>query len=302
MINGKTIFSWNIPEIANGNPKNFAKVLVEGNFEGVLLKAADGNLVHKMKSYSPWPNWGTNVKPSMITELRAVGLKIYLWHYLYGWDPKGELDVAIKQATAFKPDGYVWNSEGSFDSNINAVGNAKLLTEGFEKAFPNIPQALCWWALPKNPNYDTVEWHPIKVAKAFLEIVDCAMPMMYWGGVGPEQAVNYLLTSLGIWKTITNKPLIPIGRAYTGDGGIVNPSAISAFALKVTELSKAYNLLGNSWWSIDKAYYYPDVWSVLKDLPKFGPSDQVVLGLPVEEVLKRLIAEHPSLFPEIFNK
>jgi len=300
MIDGKTVFSWNVPEIENGNPNKFTSFLESGLFEGILLKCADGPLVHKPAPWSPWPNWGNNIKPLLVKALREAGFKIYLWHYLYGNDPKGELAVAKKQISSFEPDGYVWNAEGSFDIKPNAEKNAVLLASGIRDEFPDLPQALCWWALPKNPSNPNIEWHPIKVAKAFLPYMDLAMPMMYWQGNTPEKAVDYLLKSLHIWRTYISRdlPINPIGRAYTGDGGFADAKSITAFGNKVLNLADSYGLIGNSWWSLDAAHDVPEVWSALTMLPKFRKE---VGKISNEEILSRLVTHHKELFPEIFG-
>lgn len=268
MINGKSTFSWNVPAILDGDPKKFATVLLDAGFEGVALKCADGRYVHKMKSYSPWPEWGENIKPELMEALRDAGLLVYFWHFVYGYNPGGELAIAIAQSQDFKPDGYIWNAEGSFDSKPNAVSNAELLTSGLKHAFPDMPQALCWWALPKSPDTGT-EWHPIKVAEAFLKVVDSAMPMMYWQGSTSTDAVSYLHKSLAIWRSFTDIPLCPIGRSYNGDGGEATPAGITAFAKSVLNMAETENLIGNSWYSMDKGFATSSWWAALKATSKW---------------------------------
>ncbi len=299
MIEGKVIFSWNVPEVAGGDPEKFADYLVDGNFEGVFLKCADGPLVHKPASWSPWPNWGNNIRPALVKALKEAGIKVYLWHYLYGNDPKGELSIAKKQIDSFEPSGYIWNAEGSFDSKSNAEKNAVLLSKGIRDVYPELSQALCWWALPKNPANPSIEWHPIRVAKAFLPYINLATPMMYWQGSGSEAAVSYLMKSLNIWRTYVSKdlPILPIGRAYTGDGGFADPDGITAFGNKVIALADSYNLIGNSWWSLDASHDNAKNWFALTALPKFGKGSG---SLTDKEILSRLVNAHKELFPELF--
>lgn len=295
MIEGKSIFSWNVPAILNGDSKKFTEALLDGGFEGVCLKAGDGNQVFKMHKNGPWGSWGENIKFHLIEELRKANIKIYLWHFLYGADPRGELSTAIKQCAYFKPDGYIWDAEGNFDSRKTAESSARLISNGLKMIYPDIPQALCWWALPLNPNNYKSEWHPVKVANAFMETVDVVMPMMYWGGNTSNDAISYLHKSLNIWSTLTELPIIPIGRAYTGDGGVMNPVAIKAFANRVLELADEYDLTGISWWSFDKAFQSREIWEALKFTDKFGPQ------ISIKEALDRLINAHQDLFPDLFK-
>jgi len=294
---GKQIFSWNVPAIYNGNPEKFVDLLKDGGFEAVALKAGDGNRIHTLGSASGYPSWGENVRQELVDALRAAGIRVYLWHFLYGGDPKGELAVAVSQCQRFKPDGYIWDVEGAFDIKIAAESNARLISRGLKAACPNTRQTLCWWALPKSPVSGT-EWHPIRVAKAWLETVDSAMPMDYWQGSSAADAMSYLNKSLTIWRTITDKPLVPAGRAYDGDGGNATPDGIRAFANSVKNSAHDLNLVGTSWWSLDKAIQNPAVWAALKATPTFAAP---ITALTVDEILTRLMGSHRELFPEIYG-
>lgn len=294
-MKGKSIFSWNTSSVFNGDPEKFANLVKELKFEAVLLKVADGALVHVPKNN---PSFGENVKPELVDALKAAGIKVYLWSFLYGYNPKGELDIAIKQADKFKPDGYVWDVEGAFDSRTNAVPNARLISRGFKMAHPNIPQSLCWWALPKSPVNGT-EWHPIRVALAWLEVVDSAMPMMYWQGTGAASALSYLIKSLGIWRSFTTKPLAPVGRSYNGDGGYATSDGIEAFANSVFNQANSLNLIGNSWWSLDTAITNPAWLQTLTATPKYFSASN---ALSQEVILGRLVNAHQELFPELFSE
>ena len=295
MIDGKSIMSWNVPAVEGGNPHMFVEALELGNFEGVALKIADGNDVHVMKSWSPWPSWGENVRKELVTALKGAGFKVFFWHFLYGYDPAGEARIAIEKTEEFKPDGYIWNVEGRFDSQPNAEGNARSITRAFKLAHPDVSQGLCWWALPKSPVTGT-QWHPIPVAKAFLEICDVGMPMMYWQGDTAADAVSYFSKSLKLWRDhVTTKPIVPIGRAYNGDGGAATPESITAFGNKVLEVAESQNLIGNTWYSFDKAFNNPSWYEALSLLPKF----EIPITLSTEIILERLMLEHKELFPEL---
>ena len=296
MINGKSIFSWNIPAVGGGDPETFVKFLLENNFEGVCLKAANGSSIQTVSRWSPWPLWGENIRMDMVEAIKGAGLKLYLWHFLYGRDPAGELSVALSQTSRFEPDGYIWDAESRFDEKVNAVGTARYLTRGFKKFFPQIEQALCWWALPLSPKGS--EWHPIKVANAFQETVDLAMPMMYWQGKGAVAARTYLHRSLDIYAKFWNKPIVPVGRAYNGDGGYADAPGITAFAQEVMMLHEGVAAIpGISWWVTDKAVKRPTWLAALQRTETFDTVDPVQLS--PEEMLDRLVVAHPELFPEL---
>jgi hypothetical protein len=296
MINGKSIFSWNIPAVGGGDPEAFVKFLLENNFEGVCLKAANGPYIQKISRWSPWPRWGENIRMELIEALKGAGLKVYLWHFVFGRDPAGELSVALSQIARFEPDGYIWDVETAFDSKTNAIGSARYLTRGLKRFFPQLEQALCWWALPLSPKGG--EWHPIKVANAFQETVDLAMPMMYWQGKGSVAAVSYLHRSLNIYSKFWKKPIVPVGRAYNGDGGYGDAEGITAFAREVISLSETLSKIpGISWWVTDKAVKNPVWLTALRHTETFDVVEPI--KLTSEEMLDRLVKGHPELFPEL---
>lgn len=299
MIDSKTIMCWNVPAIEGGSPTKFAQVLIEHGFEGVCVKAADGPYVYKVSRFSPWPLWGENVKDELVDALKAAGLKVYFWAFLYGNNPVGEMNIAISQSLRFEPDGYIFNVETKFDGQPNAVGNARLISKGLRQAIPNLPQGLCWWALPKSPTTGA-QWHPIPVAEAFLETVNTGMPMMYWQGSSPDNAVSYFNDSYRIWRSFCDKPIVPIGRCYDGTGGYANGPAIVAFADEVWE--HKYDVPGGvpgiSWYSFDKAYKKPEWMAALKATPKYHMAPPPI-DLTDKEKLDRLVAAHPELFPEL---
>lgn len=301
MISGKSIMSWNVPAVEGGDPIKFAQLLVDYNFEGVCLKAANGAAIQYVSKWSPWPLWGENIRVELINALKEAGLKIYFWHFLFGQNPVGEANAAIAQALKFEPDGYIWDVEGAFDSKPNAESNARLITKKVKLALPDLSQGLCWWALPKNPTTG-IEWHPVKVAKAFMEVCDVGMPMMYWQGKTLGGMLKYLHTSLSHWMAFTEKPLIPIGRTYKGDGGEPTPETIIAFANECFLLKDQDNYLpGCSWYSLDKAVDNPLWMAALKSLPRYLSEEPVEtpVSLSVEEILDRLVRAHSDLFPEL---
>lgn len=296
MITGKTTMCWNVPAISNGDPQGFVEMLKIGKFDGVAIKAADAGSVYSMSKYGPWPSWGANVKPELVNALRAAKKKVYFWHFVYGEDPQAELNIAKEICDTFQPDGWIWNAETAFDKKPNAVNNARILSVGLKRSHPHISQGLCWWALPESPT-SGAQWHPKKVAQAFLETVDTGMPMVYWQGIGANAAVDYLHKSLTIWRKMTRVPITPIGRTFNGTGGYTDPAGIKAFDYEVHRLSDTYNLVGVSWYSFDKSVTQMTWFEALSQTNEWSGRP---VFLSLEEKVERLVKNHPDLFPELF--
>ena len=270
----KATFSWNVPGVDGGDPNKFADRLKAAGIEAVYLKMANGNVVFKPSTIA-YPLWGENVKPALVDALRARGIKVIGWQFNYGYDIAGEVAVAIAQSKRFNVDGWIFDVEGKFESNTNAVANAYTLTSEYRAACPDIPLAFCSWAQWRSPNQElNTLWHNERMAQAFMEKCDVGMPMMYWEGSNPTTAVWLLKESLRLWHNITNKPIIPTGRAYTGDGGTINALACKAFAAEARTLK----LPGLSWWVLDSAIKDTATWGAIGAIP---PIAEYTVYLPV---------------------
>lgn len=278
----KGIFSWNVPAVAGGDPARFARVLKLAGFEAVYLKVADGPRPH-VPSRAAWPVWGENVRAELVAALRAEGLAVIGWGFLYGRDPRGEGQMAASQVRRFGLDGYVFDVEGDFDAQPGAVANAHTVMGEFKSRAPGVPTALAWWPLPRSP-YSGTQWHPIPVAKAFMEHVDVAMPMQYWEGSTPANAVWYLEASMRLWAEITAKPMVAAGRAYTGDAGVPTPEAMAAYAKAAVERG----VKGLTWWSLDAAVGQATIWAALAAMTPFGLAAPVEQALTLERLAERV--------------
>jgi len=289
MVKGKSAFSWQVPVIHGGDPGLFTKFVMDLGLDAVELKGADGPWIY----YAKESGWGPNVREELVQDLRIAGIETRLWHFVYGSNVVGELAAARKLCDKLQPSVYVWDSEGAFEIKSSAISNARYLGAGLKSSHPHIKQALCTWALPKSPTTGAV-WHPITVINAWLENMDAVMPMMYWQGSTPTNAIKYYDWSIGIWNGITDLPIIPVGRAYDGDGGYANPPAITAFSDRVYISSGEKNVSGISWYSLDELYKNPSWAQAIRE------SQDFLQELTVEEKVNRLVKEHPYLFPELF--
>lgn len=260
----KTIFLWQVPLVAGGKPDDIATWLKNAGFEGVIVKVADGTLGYR----PPFYGWSENLSLALVAALRSRGIAVCGYGFMYGVNPTGEADIATIQTNKYNLDGYVFDVEGQFDSRSNAEANAYALMSRYRKACPDTPAAYCSWALWRSPKTGAA-WHPVSVAKAFMQFCDAAMPMIYWGGETPQDMVWWLKNSIAQWRDITDKPIIPAGRAYHGDGGKARPDALLAFEAWIREA----DLHAITWWSMQHALALPEIWSTLGAMQGFARSE-----------------------------
>ncbi|MFA5836185.1 MAG: hypothetical protein WC837_04430 [Bellilinea sp.] len=257
----KTIFLWQVPTIAGGKPDEVAERLKNAGFEGVIVKAADGPFAYR----PPVIGWTENISAALVNALHARGLAVLGYGFLYGANPTGEADIAITQVNRYGLDGYVFDVEGQFDSRSNAEANAYAVMARYRKSCPTTPTAFCSWALWKSPRSGAT-WHPLPVARAFMQFCDVGMPMVYWGGETPDDALDWVKPCLTQWQQLTAKPIIPAGRAYNGDGGKAREDAVRTFGQYV----RIAGLKGITWWSMQHAMALPEVWAELAAMPGFA--------------------------------
>ena len=253
----KSIFAWQVPSVLKGEPVAYADLLAKAGFESVGFKVGDGA-----------GTYGASVSTELIAALRARKVLVWGWGFLYGVDWKGEARVAAAQVNRLGLDGYIWDVEGQYEKTPNAVQNAYNILAVFKNEVAKAtPTAFCSWAYWKNPRLGTA-WHPVEVLKAFMDGCDYGMPMQYWQGNQASGAVSYCKGSLTQWRKYTQKPIIPVGRAYNGDGGEVTAEATVAYERAVRD----EGCKGISWWVLDQAQpkYHTDLWNALSLMPKFG--------------------------------
>jgi hypothetical protein len=296
---GKSTFLWNTPLVCGGNPSAIADKLIEGGFDQVILKVADGAKKHvtNVGSFIK-PKWVEAVSRETVRVLQARGLKVFGYGFCYGVDIPGEAHIAISQTIALlKLDGYVFDVEGRFEGQSDSPGRARTLGAIFRSGCPTTPAIFCGFAMFRS--YGGGTWHNVELHKAMMAWCDAGMPMCYWPADPKKSAANHVANALALlnetmhqWRSITQKPIYPVGRAYNGDMGVASPEAMIAFDHEVHEIG----LKGISWWVLDAALKLsPTIWAALKSMPGFAPApppSPAPAPLTLEERVTALEALH----------
>jgi len=297
---GKNTFLWNTPLVCGGNPSAIADKLIEGGFDSVVFKVANGNAKHFVNLGSLIkPKWVEAVTSATVKILQARGLKVYGYGFCYGIDVPGEAHVAISQVLSLGLDGYVFDVEGNFEGKPDAPGRARTLGAIFRSGCPMTPAFFCGFAMYRS--YAGGTWHNVELHKAMMAWCDAGMPMCYWPADKKRSAANHVANALALlnetmnqWRAITQKPIYPVGRAYIGDKGIATAEAMIAFDEKVHEIG----LKGVSWWLLDQVLNRldPSIWAALKSMPGFAvetpPTPLPPVPLTLEERLAALETLH----------
>ena len=108
-LNGKGFWIWKIKSCEGGVATAIADVALAASLTHVPIKIADGPYQY---------NYDRVAKVDLIAPVReALKLKnilVWGWHYVYGYDPIGEANIAIQQIQRLGLDGYIIDAEAEY--------------------------------------------------------------------------------------------------------------------------------------------------------------------------------------------
>lgn len=150
-----------------------------------------------------------------------------------------------------------------FELQANPAGNAQTYMRKFKEIAPNLPTAFICFPLFRSPTSGGT-WHDKPMYAAFMAHCDVGMPMTYWWGSTVANMRWMLDNSLEQWAEVSQgKPIIPIGRLYTGDGGTATAEAIAAFGAGL----HARGLLGGGGWRMGTGIANAGWWNAFSNWP-----------------------------------
>ena len=198
-VKGKGMMIWQISRCENGNATKIAQVAKNAGFSYVLIKVAEATSAYNVDKTS-----GKDLVPDVVTALRAQGIGVWGWHYVYGYNPSGEASIAISRTKEFDLDGYVIDAEAEYKLDGRATAAATYMNK-LRAGLPNTPIALCSYRFPT--------YHPELPWSTFLNKCDYNMPQVYWQGA--HNPADQLARSLREFKNISPyRPLMPTGPMY----------------------------------------------------------------------------------------
>lgn len=283
-LTGKGMMIWRIPNCENGNASNIAKVAASAGLSHVLIKIANDTRPYNLDAD------GKDLVAPVVDALRAKGMQVWGWHYVYGYDPLGEARIAIAQTKRFTLDGYVIDAEIEYkEAGREAV--ARTFMSALRRGLPSTPIALSSFRWPT--------YHRAFPFAAFLEKCDYNMPQVYW--MQQHDAAYDLKRSVTEFKAITPyRPIIPTGPAFGQSGWAPTASEVKTFMSTAKSLGlKAVNFyswdysrlkLISVWNEIAKFNWPPE------ETPEPAPFD------PVTEIFDALNTRQFDRLTEIYTR
>jgi hypothetical protein len=165
-LRGKGFMIWKVPSCEGGNAAQIATAAQAAGLTHVLIKIADGPYPYNVDKTTK-----VDLVPPVVAALHAKGIQAWGWHYVYGYNPAAEAQMAVQRVKELGLRGYVIDAEAEFEKpGMSEVAKA-FMTE-LRKDLPQKPVALCAYRWPS--------YHPQFPWDAFLEKCDYNMPQVYW--------------------------------------------------------------------------------------------------------------------------
>lgn len=239
-LEGKGMFIWRIQACEGGDVEAIANLAVQARFSHAIVKVADGNF-----SYNVDTKTGYDQAEALVKALKARGLVVYGWHYVYGYDPRTEAERGIQRVQQLALDGFVIDAEVEYKNHYR---EASIYMERLRAGLPKTPIGLSSYRYP--------HLHPNLPWKEFLMKCDFNMPQVYWlGSHNPGAQLERSLQSFQ--KLIPFRPLIPTGAMFKQGDWKPSLEEINEFI----QVAKRLNMPGVNFWEWSKTRrYLPEVW------------------------------------------
>ena len=244
-LQGKGFYIWQIKRCEAGSATAIANAAVQAGLSHVLIKIADGTSAYNIDSAS-----GVDLVPAVKQALKLRNIQVWGWHYVYGYDPTGEANIAIQRIQQLGLDGYAIDAEAQYKEPGRDAAARTFMTR-LRSALPSFPIALSSYRYPT--------YHPQLPWQAFLEKCDLNMPQVYW--VEAHNPGEQLARSLREFQAITPfRPLIPTGSAYKQGTWAPSPAEIIEFL----DTARNLNMSAANFWEWGHTrLYLPQLWDTV---------------------------------------
>ena len=246
-IQGKGFYIWKILETELGDTQLVADIAAQSNYTHLMVKIADGD-----HTYNVDPISGADLVPPLLDALKSQDIQRWGWHFVYGYDPVAEADIAIRRINQLDLDGYVIDAESDYKLPGRATA-ARTFMDRLRKALPNFPIALSSYRYPS--------YHPQLPWSEFLQKCDYNMPQVYW--LQNHNPAEQLIRSVREFEALEPfRPIIPTGAAFKESGWYSTPQDVVEFL----ETAQSLNLSAANFWEWSNCrLYLPEVWKAIKN-------------------------------------
>ena len=255
MLEGKWVWIWNWRRCDGGDVARVAARLKAAGCTGAIVKAHDG--ARWFDQGEPWRE--------ICRALKAQGLRVAAWAYIYGADWPGEAQLAIETVQYGEADAYVLNVESELKNHPDV---AEALAGRIREAVgPNYPLFYSTFAIAR--------YHREFPYAAFQRHCTGALPLVYWNAFRwpVEQALGWTYEDYAALGEAPGR-VFPVGGLYR-EGYVPYPAReeVLRFAAQATSAGSP----GISFWS----YEHMDeaMWQAVRDIPWPAAEDDETASL-----------------------
>jgi len=243
-IQGKGFYIWQIPRCEGGDANAIAQAAEMAGLTHVLIKIADATSAYNVTS------GGVDLVPPVVQALRSRGITPMGWHYVYGYDPIGEAEIALQRLGELGLDVYVIDAEAQYKEPGKEEAARQFMAH-LRASLPDFPMAISSYRYPS--------YHPAFPYPAFLESVNLNMPQVYW--VLNHNPGEQLVRSLREFENIEPfRPIIPTGSAYLQGSWAPTVEDINEFL----QTAQALNMTAANFWEWGHTrLYLPHLWDAI---------------------------------------
>ncbi len=248
-LTGKGFMIWKVRDCEGGSPSLIKNVALSAKFTNVLIKIADGTNAYNIVN-------GVDQAAPVVSTLKAAGIKVWGWHYIYGSDPAGEAAIAISRVKNLGLNGYIIDAECEFEASGMSTRASTFMTK-LRAGLPSTQVALSSFRFPSY--HSTFPW------SAFLSKCNYNMPQVYWQAAhNPEDQLRKCVKEFaGLSPSL---PVIPTGPVYKYGDWQPTPQDIVEFlnTAQTLKLSSAnfftwdYRSILSSLWDVIAFYPWAD--------------------------------------------
>ena len=235
-FDGKGSFLWMSSRL--GDKQAAVEKMLEAGVQRIDIKISDGHLPFEIDRET-----GQDHTAEMVPLLRAAGIHVTGWFYIYGYSAayvQSEARMAIQRLKEFEIADCIINAEWQFTRPLHDK-YADYFCRDLRAALPDLYVGLSSYRFPTL--HMDFPWG------AFFPYIDFHSPQVYW--INADNPVGQLDRSMRELKALYDIPFLPAGYGY----GETCAAEMNLFDAAVQERG----LKGITWWE----------WYYIQDSPEF---------------------------------
>jgi hypothetical protein len=221
-FDGAGMWIWYVSKSDGGSVPAIIARAQQYGVRTLFIKSSDGS------------NWWDQFSPTVIAQLKAAGLHVCAWQFVYGTHPDIEAQLGARAAQT-GADCLSIDAEGQYEGLYSQAQTYIQTLRGI--VGPSYPVSLA--------SFPYVDYHPSLPYSVFLGPGGAQFnaPQVYWKTIGTS--VDSAMAHTYQWNTVYVRPIVPLGQLYNGPP----PPDVQRFR----SLASGYGSTGVSWWSWQSA-------------------------------------------------